>query len=300
MTILCGTDFSPLATQAIRVAGLIARRRGQRLHLVHVLEPDDLTQSEEESQPTPGTREQKRLAQEVERMQPLGIEVTTEILSGRPDEILVEVAAQLDAGLLVVGAVGHRPVERWLLGSCAERTAREAPIPVLVVREARPFEEWLGNGRALRVVVGCEDGPSSDGALVWAGSLREIASIELVVARLVLPGTENQRAGVSGPGMGIRLFAQTEARLREELRLRKVSLLGNVEAELRVIPALGRIDRHLVMAADDLGADVVVVGSHQREGFRRWWHGSVSSGVLHGAHMSVAVVPVRSPGRGVG
>jgi nucleotide-binding universal stress UspA family protein len=227
-------------------------------------------------------------------MKPLGIQVTTQVLSGRPDEILVEIAARLDAGLLVVGAVGHRPVERWLLGSCAERTAREASIPVLVVREARPFEEWLENGRPLRVVVGCEDGPSSDGALVWAGSLRDIASIELIVARLVLPGAENQRAGVSGPGMGITLFAETEARLREELRARKASLLGDMVAELRVIPALGRTDQHLVMVADDLGADVVVVGSHQREGFRRWWHGSVSSGVLHGAPMTVAVVPVRS------
>jgi nucleotide-binding universal stress UspA family protein len=65
---------------------------------------------------------------------------------------------------------------------------------------------------------------------------------------------------------------------------------------LQVIPALGRLDRHLVAAAADLGVDLVVVGSHHREGFRRWWHGSVSSGVLGAAPMSVAVVPVLESG----
>jgi nucleotide-binding universal stress UspA family protein len=93
--------------------------------------------------------------------------------------------------------------------------------------------------------------------------------------------------------MGISLFPAALAGLLEELRSRKASLLGDREARLQVIPALGRMDRHLVAAAEELGGDLVVVGSHQREGFRRWWHGSVSSGVLHGAPMSVAVVPVR-------
>jgi nucleotide-binding universal stress UspA family protein len=269
----------------------MARGLGQRLHLVHVQPEGPLPAGD---LPRPGLTDQARqlLVTEAEGLQQLGLEVVTEVLSGRPDEALVERARQLPAALIVVGAVGHSAVERWLLGSCADRTAREAPMPVLVVRQARPVEEWVTHRRALRVVVGCEVGPSSDQALAWVGTLARIGTIELTVTRLVLPGEENSRAGLSGPGMGIRLFPAAEAALLEELRSRKVSILGDLEARLQVIPALGRIDRHLVTAAEALGADLVIVGSHQREGFRRWWHGSVSGGVLHAAPMSVAVVPV--------
>lgn len=263
---------------------------GQRLHLVHVRTDWPLPSR---GQPQSDTADQARqlLSTEAEVLNPLGLEVVTELLDGVPHEALVEKARQLPAALIVIGAGGHPLVERWLVGSCADRTAREATMPVLVVREALAFEEWSKHRRPLRVVVGCDVGPSSDQALAWVGTLGRIGAIELAIMRLVRPSEENSRAGLSGPGMGVRLFPAAETALLEELKNRKASLLGDMEARLQVIPALGRIDRHLVTAAEELGADLVIVGSHQREGFRRWWHGSVSAGVLHAAPMSVAVVP---------
>ncbi|HYL30672.1 MAG TPA: universal stress protein, partial [Gemmatimonadales bacterium] len=136
MTILCGTDFSPLAARAATVAGLMARAGGQRLHLVHAVRPPAVGAA-----PTPGDR--PRLEEEAGRLRQLGIQVTDDVLWGEPDEALVREAARVEAGLIVLGAVGHRAMDRWLLGSCAERAAREAPVPVLVVRDDRPFEEWL-------------------------------------------------------------------------------------------------------------------------------------------------------------
>lgn len=284
MTILCGTDFSPLAARAATVAGLMARAGGQRLHLVHAVRPPAVGAA-----PTPGDR--PRLEEEAGRLRQLGIEVTEDVLWGEPDEALVREAARVEAGLIVLGAVGHRAMDRWLLGSCAERAAREAPMPVLVIRDEKPFEEWLVRGRPLRILAGCEPGASSDAAVAWAGSLGALGPLDLVVARLVLPGPENRRAGESGPGMGLSLYPDTEAALVEELRVRTTKLLAGAPVRLQVSPAIGRLDQHLVSVAEESAADLVVVGSHHREGFRRWWQGSVSSGVLHGAPMSVAVVP---------
>jgi nucleotide-binding universal stress UspA family protein len=286
MTILCGTDFSPQATQAVRVAGLLADRGGQALHVAHVLR-------EESPWETPGQARQA-LDREAERRMPPGLEPVKEVLSGLPDAALVEYARQLHVELIVIGAVGHRAIDRWLLGSCAERTAGEAPMPVLVVRKARPFEEWLVDGRALQVMVGCEEGPGADAALTWAGGLLRLGPMELVVTQLVRPDEENRRVGFSGLGMGITLCPEALARLLEMLGARQRALAGAVKARLRVIPALGRFDQALVTAAEEFGADLLVVGSHQREGLRRWWHGSVSSGVLQGAPMNVAIVPVQT------
>lgn len=288
MTILCGTDFSPLAAEAVRVAGFLAERAGQGLHLVHVLGGDSPWQTRE--------RARKDLDGEAARLVPAALQPALEILTGLPDAAMVERARQLNAGLIVVGAVGHRALERWLLGSSAGRTAREAPMPVLVVRDARPFEEWLAGRRALRVMVGCEEGPSSDRALAWAGEFAGLGPVELVLIQLVRPEEENRRVGFTGPGMGVTLCPGALTRLLEELGTRQRSLAGTVKARLDVVPTLGRFDQPMVAAAEEFGADLLVVGSHQREGFRRWWHGSVSSGVLNGAPMSVVVVPVQAAG----
>lgn len=56
-----------------------------------------------------------------------------------PSEEIAQLAADLEADLVVVGTHGRRGFSRFLLGSVAEATVRLAPCPVLVVRpKARP------------------------------------------------------------------------------------------------------------------------------------------------------------------
>ena len=49
-------------------------------------------------------------------------------------EEIAQLAADLEADLVVVGTHGRRGLSRLLLGSTAEATVRLAPCPVLVVR----------------------------------------------------------------------------------------------------------------------------------------------------------------------
>ena len=55
-----------------------------------------------------------------------------------PSEEVAQLAADLEADLVVVGTHGHRGLARILLGSVAEATVRLAPCPVLVVRPKTP------------------------------------------------------------------------------------------------------------------------------------------------------------------
>jgi nucleotide-binding universal stress UspA family protein len=52
-------------------------------------------------------------------------------------ETLVRLARERDAQAVVVGARGHRGLERLLLGSTSEGVVRKAPCPVVVVRAER-------------------------------------------------------------------------------------------------------------------------------------------------------------------
>ncbi len=285
MRVLCGTDFSPAAAQAATVAALWSRRTGGDVRLVHGAADADRVGEL--------GREWNMLAKEARRLQELGSKVVgADVMAGFPEDVLAD-EAHRGADLVVLGARGRRVGEPWMLGSVAARTARESPVPVLVIRDAAPFEAWLGGSHRLRIVVGYERGRSAESALRWAGDAALLGSVDLTVAHLVLPSEENRKAGASGPGIGLQLRPETEQQLLAELRTAVTPLVGSVPFHLIVSGTLGRRDIPLVMEAETAQADLVVVGSHQRRGFQRWWQGSVSSGVLHAAPMSVAVVPYR-------
>jgi len=55
-----------------------------------------------------------------------------------PSEQVAQLAADLEADLVVVGTHGRHGFERFMLGSVAEATVRLAPCPVLVVRPKAP------------------------------------------------------------------------------------------------------------------------------------------------------------------
>src|SRR5262249_45837619 len=60
---------------------------------------------------------------------------------GRAHREIVQLASDMAADLIIVGTHGRTGIERFVLGSVAERVLRYAPCPVLVVK---PKEEPAG------------------------------------------------------------------------------------------------------------------------------------------------------------
>jgi len=54
---------------------------------------------------------------------------------GKPDEEIVDLAEELEVGLIVLGSRGHGGVRRALMGSVSDSVVRHAHCPVLVVRK---------------------------------------------------------------------------------------------------------------------------------------------------------------------
>lgn len=134
-TILCATDFSLCAEDALHYALFFARTFGAHLHLVHVDDTPSL-----ELPGAAGVDENRRSAA-VARLEALarryadrGVEITTELLHGPPYETIVAHAAVIDADLIVLGTHGRTGLERVLVGSVAERVVRLSPVPVVTVR----------------------------------------------------------------------------------------------------------------------------------------------------------------------
>jgi len=64
-----------------------------------------------------------------------GIAVTRKITEGYPADDIIRIAREGDMSLTVMGGIGATGLERFLLGSVADKVVHSSKIPVLVVRK---------------------------------------------------------------------------------------------------------------------------------------------------------------------
>lgn len=285
--VLCGTDFSPAARQAADVACALAQRLHTPLKLAHVSEVPAF----------PALL--KELGAEANRLRQLGAEVQESFLPGHPGDELVKRANPRSCKLVVVSSLGKRELQRWLLGSVSERTAERSAVPALVVRDAAPLVAWARGERPLKVFVAFNFTATSEAALRWVDELQAIGPCELVVGYVEWPPEQRVRLAGKEPMDVMNNLPEVRTILERELKTRVTAILGtSVGFRTRVEANWGRPDAPLAGMAEEEGADLIVVGSHQYHGFERLWKTSVSSGLLHNAPMSVLLVPttaVRKP-----
>ena len=284
--VICGTDFTPAAVAAAELAAALAKRWGVPLHLVHATVLPEYPPMLEE------------LAAEADRLRRTGAEVHEAVLDGNADEAMVEFAKASASRLIVLSALGKRAPERWLLGSTSERTAERASIPTLVVRHAAPLLAWARGEKPLEVLAAFNQTPTSDAALVWTRELTSVGPCQLTVGYIDFPPDERIRLGGTGPLPLVGNPPGVQKILEQEIKARATELLGNGDFTTRVEANWGRPDAALAEMTAAVGADLLVVGSHQYHGFERLWHASISRGLLHHSGANILVVPfVTAKGR---
>lgn len=296
MSIVCGTDFSELAAHAATVAGCMAARTGQTLHLVHAL---DLGPEEVRDQPGHPLLlwAESRLGREAERLKGLGAEVHVHAVPGHADRVLQATAHDAAASLIVVGAVGHHGKESRRLGSRADRTALQSHLPALIIRDSAGFVAWFKEERPLRVVIGIDASESAENAARWLDELCRSGPVELTLAHLYWPPEAFQSLGLEGTRSFVAPDPQIVRTLQQHFSPRFDGLLHAKLRTYRIEPCLGRLGDGLSALAADARADLVVVGCRTQGALERLWEGSVSRQTLHAAGMSVACVPAPAVAR---
>jgi nucleotide-binding universal stress UspA family protein len=135
--ILLANDGSDQAFEALAMALNLAKDSGAELHMVSVEEVPLLPQSMEEVREDTGL-DARRFHAVLNRSRTLaaarGVQLHTHVLAGHPVRDIVNLAADLGADLLVVGASGHSALYDRMVGSRADRLVHLSPCPVLVVR----------------------------------------------------------------------------------------------------------------------------------------------------------------------
>jgi nucleotide-binding universal stress UspA family protein len=133
--VLVAVDGSEPSSRAVDLAASMARAFEARLTMAHSVPPPDQG-SDRTLEPFHRAVAQVGsavLLEACEKVQLPPEQVQTQLLFGPPAETISELAAKLEADVVVVGCRGRGAVARVLLGSVSERLLRICPRPLLIV-----------------------------------------------------------------------------------------------------------------------------------------------------------------------
>jgi nucleotide-binding universal stress UspA family protein len=136
--ILVPTDFSGCSAAALDYAVALAKPLNADLILTHVIEPLPYSMIEGLTFVDYGARltsETQSLLDSLSK-KPLKekLSVATHLTSGMPFREIIDLAERENADLIVMGTHGRTGFDHLITGSVAEKVARLAPCPVLLVR----------------------------------------------------------------------------------------------------------------------------------------------------------------------
>ncbi len=292
--ILAATDFSPASEGALRWGELLSSRLGAELVLFHAFSLDpallvgptgvavDLASRLLED----ARRSAEQAMQELQRRFP---SARTVVEHATPREGIVRAAQSHGADLVCVGTHGRTGLPRLLYGSVAQHVVVHSPVPVLTVRQDdRPAQ--------VRCILAPTDfSPAADAALPWADLLARTFDARLVLLHVV-EITYETLADLPWSGgftpVGEAIARQLEERARAELAARAAGL-APCETVVRTGLGAGLSRQRIVEAVKDVGADLVVMGTHGRTGVDRILFGSVAEHVVRTSPVPVLTVRQR-------
>jgi nucleotide-binding universal stress UspA family protein len=296
--VLLPTDRSAWAESVFAHAAFFASRHGATLHVLNVASAPPGHAGELFETPSPGAGDFRaslhRAAAEV-----VGLDVVqADLQAPSPEEGILEYVETHGVDLVVMATHGRVGFEHFVLGSVAEAVVRGAPCPVLTVRPTAPRAEV----EIRRILVPVDFSPASRQAVAHAKALAVLfrAGLDLLHVlplRIPIPHGDvylppeppsaEEAAGArqalldlyaEAPGPAIPLTVHVEPEER--------SLDWSTGSRPDATPPAAEVLR----AAEAVGADLIVMGSHGRTGLKRLFLGSVAEETVQKAPCPVFIV----------
>jgi len=209
----------------------------------------------------------------------LGVEVHSHFRIGVPPAEILQAADELAVDMIALATHGRTGLDRWRLGSVADRVLRASTRPALVIG---PNVRLDGSSvKATRIAVPLDGSERAEQAIIpavsLAGSLE--ASLELVtVPTYHVPfGTD--------PYISLNfrsIIARLEARARLYLENVPVPSVADTARVTLTHAASNQVGTLLNKHFSELPGVLVVMTTHGRTGLTRWALGSVAEEVIRG------------------
>ena len=216
-----------------------------------------------------------------------GLRVATRVEYGNPVEQILSVAEEERVDLIVMGAQGMTAAQELLIGSTAYEVVRHATLPVLI--EKMEVVRELGHVRCHNV---CENlfahvlhptdfSECADAAFQVVKRLKSVGTKQVTLLHV-----QDERNMRQRPAEQVAEFDRHDTERLEKL-CKSLSMFG-----LQAQPMLrhGIPFRETLRVADEIGAGLIVLGSHGKSAVQEMLAGSTLENVIRLSRQAVLVV----------
>ncbi len=296
--IIVPLDSSETAERSLPYATHLAQKLGAEVRLVSIVEVPVEFSSWVASPPVSTAYEidywiesrQEYLDRTAAQLE--GVTTTSIVSLGTPATVVVEEAGEDGTSIIVMSSHGRTGFRRLVLGSVAARIVRMAKCPTVVV-PAHDEEPIAPPGTSKLVVA--DDGSNFSrraldiavDALEFKGSLRLVRVIE--APALAAPNISMGGASMVDYNIIVDYIETARNNAERELEEIATHLKSNgIDADWEIRD--GDIADGIRAAAREFGADMTVLASHGRGGFRRFFIGSVAESLLAETHRPLFLI----------
>ncbi len=288
--VVVGVDFSPGGTAMLRSLDALRTLGTNRLTLVHAIQvtyPVEPTGSAGGEAVAARRGLEESLDREAERLRQSGFAVHAETAVGFPPEVILSVAADRGASLILVGSRSHSRTSDAFVGSVAWSVVHESPVPVLIQRitpsegrEGEPEMRIDGTDGFDRVIFPTDWSHTAERAFNEVVAIALTGAVPSFLVVHVRDRIEEARTGVSTRDDDMKLLDELADRLR-----------AAGAADVHTADPGGAPYLEILRAAGDDGRSLIVMGTHGRGLVAEAFIGSVSREVLRHARGAVLLVP---------
>jgi nucleotide-binding universal stress UspA family protein len=287
--VVVAVDGSPASHNAVRWAANTANKRGIPLRLASSYTMPQFLYAEGMVPPQELFDDlQAETMEKIDEARAIAHEVAPEIkightiAEGSPIDMLLDMAR--DVTMIVMGSRGLGGLSGMVMGSVSAAVVSHATCPVVVVREDNQLDEATKYGP---VVVGVDGSDVSAKATEIAFAEADARGAELIAVHTWMDmQVQASLAGLSAAQQQWEVVEQEQIDMLSERLAPMMERYPDVE--VRKVITRDRPVRALVENSE--GAQLLVVGSHGRGGFKGMLLGSTSRALLQSAPCPMMVV----------
>ena len=297
--LLCATDFRPSSSQAALAAQALALRFGAPFELAHIVE-DHLAWPglPEETQKTLRAGAASRLHDFSQPLAQRGLTPRQTVLQALPSQTVANCLLQHLASspplLAVISSHGQSRTSWWPLGSTATALALASPSPILVVKSADPFLDWIESNRPLRILGALDANGDPPEVLAWMLQFHRAGPTSLTLAHIAqtYPISSLPLEGTATPTP-----PESLALLHDRLlALARRSLGASADLTVLVKETWEGVADELLALARPSQTDLIIVGTHHQPGLLHWLSEPIARNLLHRSEASLLCLPSSSAG----
>jgi nucleotide-binding universal stress UspA family protein len=219
-------------------------------------------------------------------------QVQCAVQNGNAAEAIIESAAREERTLIAMATHGRSGLDRWLLGSVAEKVLRGAINPTLVVRAKEEKNPAWEMATLKRVVVPLDGSELSERILPHVEALAKQLDLEVILLSvyggpLTAGGTAD---GFYNTGQLDALVAGLRAETVTYLAIRSEELKWKGVEKVSFVAKEGLAADEIIATARESSDTLIAMCTHGRSGMQRWVLGSVTETVVRHSDNPVLVV----------